>query len=99
MTLTHTQAYLQGVATEETLFKSYADAMITDAQQRGCSNVVPILKAAATTTYAPRRFVLLVIMCPCIDLNASSDPSATAVRTPGNPAPGNTKKRLGLTWQ
>ena len=50
------------MATEERLFKSYADAMITDAQQRGCSNVVPILKAAATTTYAPRRFVMITLI-------------------------------------
>ena len=68
------QAYLQGVATEERLFKSYADAMITDAQQRGCSNVVPILKAAATTTYAPRRFVLIAWMYECMLWLALSPP-------------------------
>ncbi len=52
------------------------------AQARGCSNVVPIIRAIAPVE-PPRSQVPLSV--------------TLAKRGPGNPYPGNTKMRMGFT--
>ena len=73
-------------AEEDRIFQEYALQKIQDAQDAGCSNVAPLIKAAN---------LHLITVKP-----QGSYPQDSTVwkKSPGNPAPGNTQKRLGFTW-
>ncbi len=65
------------------MFQAYAQEEIKQALDRGATNVVPLIKAAVPVNRPPQPRELT---------------GDVAKRTPGNPAPGDTKKRLGLMW-
>ena len=48
---TFPQAYKRGVAMEEQMFQTYAQNAIAQAQDRGCTNVFPIVKAATSVNH------------------------------------------------
>lgn len=76
-------AALRAAEQEDEYFRRFALQQAEAAQQRGCTNVVPILRVAAPP--APPR-------------QAPREGKAWK-RGPGNPAPGNTTLRLGFTWK
>ena len=68
---------------EDEYFRAYAQKQAEEARARGCSNVIPILRAAAPPA-APRD---------------QPKQGKAWTRAPGNPAPGNTTLRMGFTWK
>lgn len=76
------EALLRATAIEEAMFQEFAARELDKARARGCANVIPIARAAASTDVKPSQ--------PQMG-------ETIMKRGPGNPFPGQTKMRMGFT--
>lgn len=76
------EAIQRAAVLEEAIFQEFAMRELEKAKARGCTNVIPVIRAIAPVD-PPRAPVPLSV--------------TLAKRGPGNPHPGNTKMRMGFT--